>query len=61
MGEALAIAKMTEKQWEEKWEFVLGDYHHQDYDQGDNDGLQDDDDGLDGHDDHDDHVRVCSQ
>ena len=24
MGEALAIAKMTEKQWDQKWEFVLG-------------------------------------
>merc|ERR1712212_172310 len=24
MGEALAIAKMTDKQWEYKWEFVLG-------------------------------------
>merc|ERR1719234_1750095 len=23
-GEALAIAKMTEKQWDDKWEFVLG-------------------------------------
>ena len=28
MGEALAIAKMTEKQWDQKWEFVLGDQHN---------------------------------
>ena len=25
-GEARAVAAMTEEQWEEKWEFVLGDF-----------------------------------
>ena len=25
MGEALAIAKMTDTQWGKKWEFVLGE------------------------------------